>query len=244
MGQPTPPGDSPLYDGLGSEWNDIISGFPEDQRAILAPKLKERISGYETQLEAVKPWQEFSKGGITPEHARTAVDVYSIIENNPRQVYDTLAQHLNITPAQAKEVVQELENDTTGNPEIAALKQQVETLAQIALAQRQQESQSVQQAAADKEIENELSALGKKYGDVDEEEIVMRMLQKNLTAEQAYQEYTNKVSELRKTRPAPYIMGQGGTIPAKQIDVTKLDNKATKNLVAQMLDHANAEARK
>ncbi len=49
------------------------------------------------------------------------------------------------------------------------------------------------------------------------------------------------VSEVRRTRPAPMIMGQGGQIPRNSVDPVKLDGKATRNLVAQMFQQANDE---
>jgi hypothetical protein len=136
MGQPTPPGDSPLIEGLDSSWNDIVNYIPEDKRAEFAPKFKERVQSY----EALKPWEEFQKSGITPDHAGTALNLFSVIENNPREVYETIGKHLNITPQQAKEVVKEVEKEIdSGNddPRLATLQQQVDTLAQIALANKQ-----------------------------------------------------------------------------------------------------------
>jgi hypothetical protein len=67
----------------------------------------------------------------------------------------------------------------------------------------------------------------------------MRMLHKNMSAEEAYAEYSGRVSEIQKRRPAPVIMGAGGSVPNRGIDVKKLDNEGTKNLVAQMIQHAN-----
>lgn len=237
MGQPTPPGDMPLVEGLGSEWNDIVSAFPEDRRAELAPKLKERISGY----ESLKGWENLQKSGITPDHADTALRIYSTLENNPREVYDTLAKYLNITPAQAQEVVEELDDADGDDPRIANLQKQVETLAQIALANKQMDTQQRQQAEADAQLESELSALKKKHGDFPEDEIVMRMMHMNMSADEAYQAYSSRVSEIQKRRPSPLVMGAGGSVPSKQVDVRKLDNAGTKNLVAQMLAHANQE---
>lgn len=238
MGQPTPPGDSPLYEGLSAEWNDVISGFPEDRRGELAPLLKSKIDAY----EPLKQWEQFQKSGVTADHADTALKIYSTIENNPREVYEALGKHLGISTAEAKEVVQEINDDDSGDPEMAALRQQVETMGQILLAQRQTESQAAQAAAADKEIENEIAAVKKKYGtDVDEQEIVMRMLHLNMTAEQAHQDYSSKVSEIRKRPAAPFVMGPGGAIPAKAIDVKKLSGQDTKSLVAQMMQQSNAE---
>jgi hypothetical protein len=238
MGQPTPPGDIPLYEGLGTEWNDIVSAIPEDRRAELGPKIKERLSGY----EPLQQYADLHKSGITAEQAGTALNLFSIIENNPREVYETLGKHLGITAEAAKEAVEELEEENGDDPRIQTLQQQVDTLAQIALAQRKMSTEERQNAEADAALDKEITELKNKYGkDLPEDEIIMRMIHKNLTAEQAYQEYSGRVAEIQKRRPAPMIMGQGGAIPSRAIDVKKLDNKGTKNLVAQMLDHANAE---
>jgi hypothetical protein len=241
MGQPTPPGDNvPLFEGLGPEWNDIVGAIPEDRRAELAPKLKERISAF----EPLQQYSDFAKSGITPEQISTSLNLFSIIENNPKEVYETLGKHLNITPAQAEQVVEQLEESDGSDPEIAALKQQVETLAQIALAQRQQTTQEKMAAEQDALLDSEIQGIKKKYGnDVPEDEILMRMLHKNMTAEEAYTEYSSRAEDIRKRRPAPFVMGQGGHVPNQQLDVKTLDNKSTKNLVAQMLDHANSLAR-
>lgn len=244
MGQPTPPGDMPLVEGLGPEWNDIVSAFPEDVRSEIAPKLRERVSQYESQIEQYRPWEEFNKSGITPEHAQTALGLFSTIENNPREVYETLGKHLGISPQQAKEVVEDLDEADQTDPEIQRLKQQVDTLAQITLAQRQQETQAQIQQEQDEKLESELAEIKKKYGnDVPEDEIVMRMLYKDMTAEQAYQEYSSYADEIRRRRPAPMVLGSGGAVASRAIDPRKLDSPGTKSLVAQMLDHANHVAK-
>ena len=239
MGQPTPPGDMPLFEGLGTEWNDVVSAIPEDRRAELAPRIKERLSAY----EPLKQWEDFQRSGITPAFAGQALDVFKYIEDNPREVYKAIGDHLGLTPAEAKEAVKELEkeNKETGeDPRFATLQQQVETLAQIALAQRQQSTQEQEIAKQDAAMQKEMDSLKNKYGDdVDEEEILMRMLHKNMTAQQAYEEYSGKVTELRKRHPAPMLLGAGGTVPKKGIDVTKLNPAETKNLVAEMLAHEN-----
>lgn len=244
MGQPTPPGDMPLYDGLGSEWNDIVGALPEDRRAELAPKLAERVSAYEDQLQSYKPWEDLQKSGITPEQAGTALSVFTQIENNPREVYEVLGKHLGITPAQAQQVVEDLDEEDEDDPRIIALKNQVDTLTQITLAERQSQVQAQQQKEQDELLESELAGIKKKYGDdVPEDEILMRMLHKNMTAEQAYQEYSARADEIRKRRPAPMLLGNGGQVASRTLDPRKLDSPGTKNLVAQMLDHANSVAK-
>ncbi len=240
MGQPNPPGDIPLIEGLGSEWNDIVSAIPEEQRAELAPKLKERVSSY-TELEN---WRDLHKSGITPDQAGSALNLYNIIENNPKQVYDLIGKSLGITAKEAEQVVEELEEGDPEDPRIATLQNQVETLVAIQLAERQQKTEAETKAEADKWLDGELASLKKKYGDsVDEEQVIMRMVQKGLTAEQAHNEHISYVDSIRARRPAPTLLGGGGSVPQKAIDPTKLSNKETKSLVAQYLEHAKQQGK-
>lgn len=233
----TPPGNTPLIEGLGPEWNDFVSAFPEDQRTELGSKLKERVSSY-SELDA---WRDFQKSGITPEQASSALNLYSIVENNPRQVYDIIGKSLGISAAEAKEVVEEIEEEGEDDPrfaELQSLKQQVETMSQIMLTRHQQEQKQTAEAQAEQELNKEMEAAKKKYGeDFDEEQVIMRMMQKGMTVDQAFADHQAYVEKVRSRRPAPMILsGSGGNnIPSKAIDPTKLDGKARRSLVAQML---------
>jgi hypothetical protein len=238
-GQPTPPGDIPLYADLGTEWNDVLSGFPEDRRAEFAPKIHEKIRAY----EPLKEYEDFHRSGIKSDQIGTALSIQHYIENNPREVYDRIGEFLGITPQEVKQLTEEIkEEKESGNtdPRLDALQEKFDTLARIMLAQRQEQENSSLAAQQDKAVEEELNGIKKKYGDdIPEDEILMRMLHKDMTAEQAYQDYSNHVSEIQKRRPAPYVMGSGGAVPRQPIDVKKLSGPETKNIVAQMLTHAN-----
>ncbi len=245
MGQPNPPGDIPLIEGLGSEWNEFVSAFPEDKRTELGSKFKERVSGLSSSYESLKGWEDLQKSGITPEHAGTALNLYSIIENNPQQVYETIGKALGITAKEAEEVVDEVAEGDPDDPRIATMQQQIDTLTQIALAERQMTTQQKEAAEADANLDRELGDLKKKYGDsFPEDEVIMRMLHKNMSAEEALKEYNERAEGIRARRPAPYVMGAGGHVPDRSIDVKTLNNAGTKNLVSQMLEHANQESKK
>lgn len=241
MGQPIPPGDNvPLYEGLDSSWNDFVSVIPEDKRSAFA----ERVNGIHKEYEPLKQWEEFHKSGITPDHATTAVNLFATIENNPRQIYDAIGKHLGITPQQAEEVVEAIQEDDGSDPRIATLARQVEAMAQIMLGQRQQEVRSQAEAEADARLDKMLGDLKKKYPDVDEEEILWRMDKFDMSPEEAYQAHMSKVTGYRTSRPAPALLGQGGHVPRNVIDPTKLNAAGTKSLVAQMFEHDNAERRR
>ncbi len=239
MTMPTPPGDNvPLIEGLDSSWNEFVSAFPEEQRAVLGPKLKERVSSY----ESLKPWEEFSKTGVTPDHVKTSLNVFNALERNPRELYEAIGTHLGITTQQAQEVVEELEEADDSDPRIKSMQDQLNTIAQVLLTERQQNQQ--QQLVKEQEnlLDKEIKDLKSRYGDdINEEEIIMRMIHKNMSAEQAYSEYANFVSEVQKRRPAPFVMGGSGSIPQKGIDPTKLNGQGVRSLVAQMMATAAQE---
>ncbi len=251
MTYPTPPGDNvPLYEGLDPSWNDIVSAFPEDQRAELAPKLQQRISSIEEKYKPLQAWEDFSKSGITPEHATTALNIYSMVENEPRKIYEELGKYLGVTPQQVQQAVEQQQNneieDDGVDPRLSTMEQQLQTLMQIKAAEFQQQQEAQRRAEAEASIEKEWSALKKKHPEItdrDEGEIFMRATQLDLNLEQAYEHYRNWISEIRQSRPAPMIMGSGGSVPTPGIDVKKLDSAQTKNIVAQMLAAANNQQR-
>lgn len=252
MGQPTPPGDAPLFEGLGSEWNDIVGAFPEDKRGELAPILKSRIDAY----EPLKAYEDFHKNGLTPDKLGQALTLQQIIENNPRDVYDTIGKHLGLTPQQTQKVVDDIQQGqqqqgeeidpnidaVLNDPRFKTMQDQLNALAQLTVMKDQQDRQSRQAAEADAAIERELSDLRKKHGDFPEEEIVMRMINNDMSAEQALQSFNALADKIRR-KPAPFVMGNGGQVPRNNIDPTKLSNQDTRALSAQMMQQAINEAK-
>lgn len=231
---------SPIYEGLDPSWNDVVSAFPEDKRSEYAGFIKTQMDSY----APLKQWEEFAKSGITPEQASTAVGVYNTIENNPKRVYEALGAHLGITPQQAQEVVEELEDaDPEEDPRIATLQKQLATVQQILVARHQEETQSRLEQQAEAEIDREIAALKKKYNDVDEDILAVFMANGQMSAEQAYKAYTERDARIRATRPSPMLLGGGGQVPNRAIDPTKLSSSETKNLVAQMMQQAAQSAR-
>jgi hypothetical protein len=246
MGQPTPPGDMPLFEGLSPEWNDIVGAFPEDKRGELAPKLKERLDQY----EPLKGYADFHKSGFTPDKIGTALNLQQFIEANPRQAYEAIGNYLGITPQQAQQAVEDNNVQDESVPEVDALlndpryktlQDQVQTLMQLTVMKDQQERQSKAAAEADATLEKELSDLRKKHGDFPEDEIVMRMANNDMSAEQALADFNALADRLRR-KPAPFLMGNGGQVPRNNIDPTKLSGKDTRALAAQMMQQAINEA--
>src|SRR5690606_17809007 len=105
-----------------------------------------------------------------------------------------------------------------------------------------------EQTAAEREEDAKLDAaikdLKKKYGDFDEEEVLMRAVHKGLTVDKALEEWKAKEAAIMRRRPAPWLLGSGGEIPPPTTDPRKLDRKATKDLIAHTIQLANMEREK
>lgn len=247
--------ESPLVEGIDPSWNPVLSHIPEDKRSEIAPIIQQRHSELEELRTNYQPWEEFSKSGIDPETAQNAISIYSVLENQPHAVYEKLHNYLYpnqpLGQGQGKNVTGEEETEETGSqqqqqtqsdPKLAKMEQQLNTLAQIALAQKEERENSAKQQEEDAAVEKELTELKEKNGDFPEDEVVMRAYTKGISLEEALQDYNNLVAEVQKRRPAPFLLGgNSGQVPKPSVDVGKLDNKGTKDLVTQMLNHANAE---
>lgn len=239
----------PLVEGGNPAWNDVLQYVPEDKRAEVVPKLKEWDSSYQTVQQSYNEWKALSDQGIKAEDAQLAVNVLSMLEHDPKRVYDALGAHLGISAEEAQEVIeggqgleaQEQAAQELGiDPEVLnSLNQRVDALTRIALAEKQEKDVAKEEV----ELDRELKALEKAHGVFPEEEVIMRMMHKGLSAEEALNDYMAYEEQLLSRRPsAPRLLGSsGGRVPNQQIDVTKLDGKGTRDLVAQMLTASNAE---
>lgn len=266
MGQPEgEPQETPLIEGVDPSWNSVVSHIPEDKRPEIAPTIQQYHQQLEDLRNNYKPWEELTNSGIDADYAQRAITIVDAIENQPHMVYERLHNYLypNGTQGQGNNVnntgtgSEETGNEPTGqqtqqtqsqDPTIQQMQTQLNTLAQIALAQKEEKQTQQQQAEEDAALDREIIQLKEKHGDFPENEVLMRayyardVLGKDMNLEEAYQEYSNVVGEAQKRRPAPFLLGGGsGQIPKPSVDPGKLDSKGTKDLVTQMLNHANAE---
>lgn len=259
--QPVPnPGTSatgiPLVEGIDPSWNDVVSYIPEDKRPEVVPKLQE----WDNKVKSVEPWKEFADQGVDPNYAKQAVDILEVIENQPQLVYEALQRHLGLTPKEAKSAMDDMQNannsgetsgetsetpqqtvDITQHPEFQTMKQQLDAATKILVAQHEEQTEAQKQQEADRKLEQELGDLRNQVGDFPEDQILMRMGYKNMTAQEAYKDYASFVDQARSRRPAPTVLGGGSQVPRQPVDVTKMDRKATKEYVAQMLEQQAGE---
>lgn len=236
------PNDMPLVEGGNPAWNDVLQYVPEEKRTEVVPKLQEWDQNYQQVQEGYNQWKEFADGGVDPETARVALNMMSMIEQNPQHAYEVLGKHLGVTPQKAQEIVEEetgqIEGSTTQQPDYVTkeqwdnLNQKADAMAQILLAQRQEEEVAQQ----NEQLDQELADLKDKHGEFPEHEVIYRMLHSDMSAEEALTDY-HKFEEnlLRQRRSAPRVLSGGGQIPQPKVDIVKASDKEARNVVADML---------
>jgi hypothetical protein len=246
-------------------WNDFLSAIPQGMHEMVKPHLRKWDEGVNSRIEAVHgeyaDYKPFKEAGVTREVLEQAYGIYDAINTDPRRVYDILAEtygynvanaavtasqqnapqgQQNVQPQQSESAAEyELGQGGQFNPEIAQLRQTVETMAQIMLAQ----NQTAENARADAALDAELAAARAKHGDFDEQ-YVLAYMQNGMTADQAAQQFINARNAIlaEHNRPqAPTVISGAGALPSQQINPAKLSKSDTLSLVANMMKAANQQ---
>lgn len=238
--------------GINPAWNDVLEVVPKELHSQITPHLRNWDNGVQNRFQQVQsefaPFREFKEAGVDPAALRMGLQLMSAIEENPKQVYDLLAQQIGANNDQGDA---EPENDPYADlpPQIQEqlklipqLQQQLETVVGWA-ANQQTNNNAAQEDAA---LESLMTNLKQQHGNFNEQFVLSRMLAGD-SPEDAVNSWKSVVEEItteaRKPQ-APKILGSGGVIPGENgIDPKKLDPKDTKNLVVQMLMNNAAQNR-
>lgn len=242
--------------------SDYADGFlkdvPEEHRSLLEPYIKKWDAGVTRRFQdlnsKVKPYQD---AGIDPEALPQVAELWTMLNDNPKDLYDILAEVLQdeISGAGAGNNGQlpvgnqgEAQN-LSGNegsfqvpPELQQQLSQhnevLNTLAQYILGQ--EESKKI--SAEDVEFDNYLGLLKEEFGDFNEEYVVMKIAN-GMDGGEAVKEWQSVIQEqinasgAGRTHLPPLLSGAGG-VPVEQQSVRNLSRADTKKLVAETLARA------
>lgn len=230
-------------------WNDFLEYVPEDKRENVTPLLQQWDRGVQDKIQSVRsefdPWNDIIKSGYDPETTKFAQEVLSVLQNNPRQLYDALADNYGFTvEAGGDDEDYSEDQDEPGqeDPRVAQLLQEQSIMKQILLAQHQKELELKEE----EDLDRDLAALKEKVGDFDEGDIMRRMYVDNsLTPEKAYEQQIAYHDQIRRSRPSPPRIAGGGSgaIPNNKMDVKKLSDRETRDFVVQTLMQARDQER-
>lgn len=224
-------------------WEPFLKDIPDSLHHVVKSHLSEWDKGINSRFQEIhetyKPWKSLADEGVDADTAQYALNILRQLNDDPRSIYDALGQHY----AEDWQLNQQQKSDDQYgaveeeiDPRLAGLESQQEIMAQILLERYEQEQSQI----ADQEVEQELASLKEKYGDYDER-IVVPLMVTGMSGEDAVKLYQENLSQARQSAnriPTPAILDSGGGLPANQVDVTKMNPKDTKGLVAQILEQA------
>lgn len=236
---------------INPAWNDLLGVIPDAMHPLVTPHLRKWDDNFNKVQSTYAPYSELINSGTPYETVQNALNVMSVLDSNPRAVYDKMVETfgeewgLNTNPApvvgapsQDSAIGEELdfgaypglEND----PKFKELMQNQNTIASYLYNQQLE----VDNAAADSALDAEIQGLVSKYGQFDEQ-YVLSLAAGGMSLENAVIRYNSMVEGIRSTpRPGqsvPQIMPTAGSVPSNAIDVTDLNSQQTRQLALSYL---------
>lgn len=246
-GQPEPQG-APT--GGHPAWSEYLSDIPQEFHEKVTPAFQKWDTEVNKKLQSVhstyEPWKQFVDAGVDPQQAEMALQVYNSINETPEMVYKAIGEYFGPF-GQEEPKGEQGQNGEQPDPyesRFTEIERQNRLMAQALLEAHDAEVS----AQADAQLDAEMSQVYQKYGQLNpvSEKMILGLLNSdgNLNAMQAADLYFENLESVSKSRtPKPLIMGAGGGAPGAGVDVKKLDDKGTKDLVIQMLQAAADQRR-
>jgi hypothetical protein len=241
--------------GLNPAWNPLLEKLPSSLHGMVTPHLREWDQNYQRDVQKVQsqyePYNSFLEAGVDPEVLQAAYQLYQLTEQDPERIYNELGKFYGYGGDQGQDGQEELEQedgwdgeDITQHPRFQELAQNQEAMAQLLMAQHEQE----QMAQAEQQVDQEITSIKEKHPDMSVDEEIMMLnvaTQRGINLEEAADivfQYNESITQraLQGQPHAPRVMSATGSIPgAPPIDPAKLDAKGRKELVANILASRN-----
>lgn len=245
-------------------WGEVLNKIPEEFHASVAPALKAWDQGVTSRFEKLhsqySPYEEFVKGGVSPDDLRASLGVYQNLNSNPtgflELLRDTLIeQGLYQEAAQVQEEINDDEADEyEDNPFAQQLQQIQQQLSEREEREQQQEQERLHQEAviaAGNQIEQEFSELESRVGPLnkdlrkaiaDQAWSMQQRTGRDVPLHIAYQNLQNIIAQTRgAATSAPKTVSAGGGLPSPQapdLSNTKSRVEAAEQLVQSMINES------
>lgn len=240
--------------------NSLSSGFlqqiPEADRAIIAPYIEQWDAGVTRRFQELhseySPYKQFLEAGYSAEDFGRAQQLYEMLDQDPKTLYNLLTQHF---AGEEEQALSGQEQGQVGTDDLGdippALQERLQKQDQLleAMAQHiigQQEAQ--QTAEQDKQYAEYLKTLKTQFGEFDED-FVTTKIANGMSGEGAVKEYL-AILERAKGELEKQGAGPGAQVPpvlsgngAPSIDLPDIKGASkgdTIDLVANLLKASNS----
>ena len=238
--------------GGNPAWQDILNVLPDSLHSTVRPALEKWDQGVQQRFQTVhsqyEPFKPFLESGIDPQNINYALAILDKIENDPRSIYDALAEH-NGWAEQQGQPESEIDSNEydpeniPDDPRLLRAEQLAEAVAEYTMQQHQEQLAAQEDAALDAHISDLKAQHEIAEDDQVADRFVLGLMLAGASAEDAFNEYVNMQSTVA-TRPrandsAPTVLGNSGGVPSTAIPRDQIrDPKARRALVAQMLEQS------
>ena len=223
--------------------NDFLKNVPEADREVVGRYLKSIDSGISRRFQDLhaqySPYKELGD----PEELAQAQQIYQLLNENPKQIYDALSEALKDELGGAQGLGQdELDPDESEfqlPPQIQQKLDQQEQVLQAVAEFILGQQETTQQQQEDQALEQYIDLLKGEFGEFDEDFVLTKMFagMDGEAAVKAWQQtIQNAMNGAGQAGKIPPILGGGGVHAQENSKTVKdLDRKETKALVAEML---------
>jgi hypothetical protein len=234
------PGEDSDNSGLYSKY---LERFPEDQRGTAEEVFKEWDSNVTKKFQSIHDeYRDYKPifDSYEADAVKAGMQVLEMIRDNPREVYDQLANQFNFKDVKdAVDTATKVADKVSKGQEIPQeyldkFAQYDEILGQVADYMATQHTEATQ-AEELKQFQAKLDDLTGKYGEYDQEWVLAKIAS-GIDPEVAVKSYHAFVEKLTGKKPqAPAVLGSSGGGITKPIDFSKLNSTDTKKLVSEYL---------
>lgn len=230
-------------------WQGILDSIPDALHPLIEPELKRWDENFTKEVNKVKeqfaPYKELVDNGIDGDSAVQAIQLVQAIEADPAGVIKLLQNNYNLTPAEAKQVVKEVQAEAgEDDPVQAELKLIKDQQLQLANYLTQKENALVSQQN-EANLHKYLAGIKEKFPSVPEDYLIP-YIGNGIDGEVAAQKFMDMIENAAKelsapNSDAPIILGAGGGVPSTRQELSKMSDKDTNALVAQMFEQASKQ---
>lgn len=254
-------------------WNEILSVVPPSLHDQVRPTLEKWDQGVQAKLEQVhsqySPYKGFVENKVPVESIQAGLQLFQILNSDPRRLYDELANFLGITPSGQGQPQQQQNNGVQdlgefGDPQQTQYNLEKDPRFQQLAAQQQQMQQMLAMQAQEQQAKQANDWLENRLGQVHNDFKTKHNFDPDMgyilgvatgkinsgtdpdvALTEAVNQYEKAIQQIRSipvaNNSAPPVLAPNGSVPSQQFNPAQMSDDARKKLMGEMLSQAFKE---